>query len=78
MKKPALVIAAMLAVSFMLPAQASNPMGFPEILDLTDQGQQSQYAGFSQHDQRPGEDRARQHHQRNHHRRREPRRHVDG
>jgi hypothetical protein len=81
MKKSALVIAAMLAAGFMLPAQAPDPLGFPDALSITSAGQEGWNPGLSQEPQRHDRGRApsRHHAKRNHHHRQHgPRPHAGG
>jgi hypothetical protein len=77
MNQSAPVIAAMLAVSFMLPAQAPDPMGIPDAFNLTDTGQEGWTPGLAQDSHRQQAP-SRHHSRRKHHRHPAPRRHVDG
>ena len=80
MKKSALVIAAMLAASPMLPAQAPDPMGVPDAFAITAPGQEGRNPGFSEEPQRHEGDRApsQRHFKRRHRRQPDHRRHADG
>ena len=74
MKPSALIITAMLGTSFVLPAQAPDPMGTPVALNLTHSGPEGWTPGLFQAPRRHERDRApsRRHSRRSHRRLPEP------